>query len=109
MINPMLVMLQLVHGLALLQLFLYYWLWSLIIFLTHRFVSALFGPHSIKEGVGGLYHPQLSPEGLGGVEVTKIFVTPLVGDSGVAPSKPNIRKHSLVKYCNVLFNMDYSL
>jgi hypothetical protein len=29
------------------------WLWSLIIFLIHRFVSVVLGPHSLMGGVGG--------------------------------------------------------
>jgi hypothetical protein len=53
------------------------WLWSLIIFLIQRFVSAMLGPHSLTGGVGGISPPQLllgGSRGGGGVE--KIFVAP---------------------------------
>jgi hypothetical protein len=50
------------------------WLWSLIIFMIHWFVSVVFGPHSIMRGVGGIPPPQLSSGGSKGVAT--IFVAP---------------------------------
>jgi hypothetical protein len=51
-----------------------YWLWSLIIFLIQRFVSAVLGPHSLTGGVGGL-SPHKCLRGVQGGAVT-IFVAP---------------------------------
>jgi hypothetical protein len=56
------------------------WLWSLIIFLIQRFVSAMLGPHSLMGGVGGLSPPQLSPGGPGGGD--NFFVAPPGGGFG---------------------------
>jgi hypothetical protein len=61
------------------------WLWSLIIFLIYRFVSAVLGPHSLTGGVGGISPSQMSPRG--GDE--NFCSPPLVGDSWAVPPKRN--------------------
>jgi hypothetical protein len=63
------------------------WLWSLIIFLIHRFVSAMLGPHSLMGGCGGGFPPHNYRQGgpRGGDE---IFVAPPGGGfRGSAPEE----------------------
>jgi hypothetical protein len=50
-------------------------LWSLIIFLIHRFVSTVFGPHSLTGRCGGDFpHTTVANKVLG--VATTIFVAP---------------------------------
>jgi hypothetical protein len=65
------------------------WLWSLIIFLIQRFVSAMLGPHSLMGGVGGFPPHNYVTRGVQGGGGTIFVAPPLAGDSGA--SAPEVK------------------
>jgi hypothetical protein len=76
----------------------------------------MIGPHSVTGGCGGDFLPHNIRQGVQG-GVVRIFVAapdknfciPLGEGLGAAPLNINFGKKSLVKYCNLVVNLDYSL
>jgi hypothetical protein len=67
------------------------WLWSLIIFLIHRFVSTVLGPHSLTRWCG----VDLPPTTVARGGDDNFCSPPMAGDSGLAPPKRNIGEIAL--------------